>query len=160
MSKSIRWITRSTLGIAAVTMLAACSPLPTATPDVIGLAGDRIELNAVAAHTALVNLIDNAEISRKQIKAARDTLEQIRENLPETDPNRSQVQQVLQLLDQADKGLQPSAGVVEARDQIKPRLASISSALKQVQTILAAKVKQEQIVNNLANMMQEAISNE
>ena len=149
MNRLVRWAGRTALGLAVVAMFAACAPLPSAIPEAIGLAGNRIELNAVAAQTALANLVDNAEISGKQIAAAQEELSQIEGTLSEQDMGR--MQKASQLLDQARNGLQPSEQVIAVRDQIKPRLESTSSALKQIQGILAENVEQEQIVENLVS---------
>ena len=95
-SISISWVARNTLSLTTVITLVACSAaLPPATPEAIGLAGDRIVLNAVAAHTALTNLIDNAEISRDYIKAADEQLRQIGGCLSGT--NKSRFQEALEL---------------------------------------------------------------
>ena len=158
MNGLIGWFSRSTLGLAALVTLAACSTLPPTIPEAIGLAGDRIELNAVAAHTALDNLITNAEISRKQIDAAQVHLKQIEGTLSEKD--KSRIQQSLALLDDAETGLQPSKEVIAVRAQIKSWFESTSSALKQIQIILAESVEQEQIADNLVKRLRDAVSNE
>lgn len=158
MNSLVRWASRTALALALVTMLAACTPLPTAIPEAIGLAGNRIELNAVAAQTALNNLVDNAEISRKQIAAAQGQLNQIVGTLSQQD--RDRVQNASQLLEQASNGLQPSDHVISVRDQIRLRLESTSSALKQIQGILAEDVEQDQIVENLVKRLRQAVSDE
>ena len=158
MNKRVSYVAIRIFGAAIFVTLTACSALPPATPEAIGLAGKRIELNAVAAHTALTNLIDNAEISHKQIKAAYEELEEIEGNLSEED--RRRVQEALRLLDEAGKGLQPSEAVISVRDQIRPRLEGTSSALKQIQGILSEKTEQEDIVNNLVERLRSEISSE
>lgn len=158
MNRLIGWVGRSTLGLATILTLAACSTLPPTIPEAIGLAGDRIELNAVAAHTALDNLITNAAISRKQIEAARNYLKQIEGTLSEEDGER--IRDSLRLLDDTESSLQPSDEVIMVRDQIRSRLESTSSALKQIQGILAESVEQEQIADNLVRRLQDAVSNE
>ena len=158
MNRLVRMASRTALALASVIMFAACAPLPSAIPEAIGLASNRIELNAVAAHTALNNLVDNAEISRKQIAAAQSELNQIAGALTEQD--RARVQNASQFLDQARNGLQPSDAVISVRDEIRPRLESTSSALKQIQGILAEDVEQDQIVENLVKRLREAVSDE
>ena len=56
--------------------------------------------------------------------------------------------------------MQPSDQVIAVSKQIKPRLESTSSALKQIQSILAESIEQEEIMNNLVQRLQGAISNE
>ena len=58
------------------------------------------------------------------------------------------------------KGLQPSKEVIEVKDQIRPRLESTSSALKQIQSILSEKIEQEDIVNNLVEGLRSKVSEE
>ena len=93
-------VVNSMVGIAMLMMLVACSALPSRTPEAIGLAGERIELNAVAAHVALANLVDNAEISRKQIEAACKKLKQIDGTMSDEDRHKV-LQEALQLLNEA-----------------------------------------------------------
>lgn len=157
-NRLVCWASRTALVLASVTMFAACAPLPSATPEAIGLAGNSIELNAVAAQTALNSLIDNAKISREQIAVAREELSQIAGTLSPQDLDR--LQKAVQFLDRASNSIQPSEQVLSVRDQIRPRLESTSSALKQIQSILAEHVEQDQIVENLVKRLREAVSDE
>lgn len=152
---------RPALGLAILAMVlaqSACTSLPSAIPEAIGLAGQRIELNAVTAQTALTNLVDNAEVSRKQIAAAKSELAQISVSLSESD--KAHMHKATHLLDEAAAGLRPTAAVINVRDEIKPRLESTASALKQIQAILAERLDQEQILETVVKRFREAISRE
>ncbi len=148
---------RTTIGLALLMVLAACSSLPPGIPEAIGLASDRIELNATAAGAALDNLVVNAEVSRQQIAAAREQLDRM-DDLSEE--SKGQMNSVLRLLDRASDGLQPSARIIAVKDETKPRLQSTSSALRQIQGILAEKVEQERVVENLVKRLRKAVSDE
>ena len=142
--------------LAIVLAQSACTSLPPAIPEAIGLAGQRIELNAVTARRALTALVDNAEVSRKQITAAKNELSQIAASLSESD--KTHMHKAKHLLDEAAMGLRPTESVISVRDEIKPRLESTASALKQIQAILAERVDQEQILETVVKRLREAIS--
>jgi hypothetical protein len=158
-SSSARTAIRSSMFLLLMLGVMGCSSLPASTPEAIGLAATRIELNAVAAQTALNNATDNGLFSQKQLEAALKKLEAVdTSNLSATD--QTSFADASRLLKNAQSGLTLSKTVLETGDQVRARLDSTASALRELQGILAEKVEQEDIVNNITDRLQMAVSKE